>query len=173
MTTTPRRPRKARSRIQRAFLRWLHDNHSRFLTAPPQLVKHTDHHLMLTIPGLNPAVSLTLTWELGFHVTWDGQSWDSLIFFEAYPLLTADGYICHLCQPEGRKTYPNREALWIDHEFEDCLNWVNSELINSRWLALYEGEHQGLNVWMTWARLIDEPDLEAKVNLPVWVRKLQ
>jgi hypothetical protein len=88
----------------------------------------------------------------------------SLILFEAYPR----GYVCILCKPEERKIYSSLEAVWIDHGFEECLNWVNSKLKKSRWLALYQVNHHGL-ASTTWVKLVEEPDQEAKVNLSVWV----
>ena len=106
---SPHRPHKARRRLHRAFFQWIHDNQSRFLTAPFQTIKRTDRFLAFTIPGLNPALSFGLsTWELGVHVDWQNTWWDALVFFESCPEAVADGYICDLCESDGRITYPRR-----------------------------------------------------------------
>ncbi len=116
------------------------------MTAPPRLVKRTDRCLEFTIPGLNPVLSFTLTtWELGVHVEWQGVWWDALVFFECCPEAVADGYICHICDSEDRKTYSSREALWIEHDFELFLEWVNTKLVN-------------------------EPNPEAMITVPVWLK---
>ena len=159
-------PRKARRRFHRAFIQWLHDNQSRFLTAPFQIIKRTDNFLVLTIPGLNPALSFGLsTWELGIHVEWQNTRWDSLVFFESLPEAVSDGYICRLYYADERITYPHREALWIDQDFEPFLEWVNTELTPTRWLALSEANSS------TWAELVSQPNPEAKTTVPVWFEK--
>lgn len=139
MTSTSH-PRIARRRFHRAFFRWLHENQLRFLTAPLRLVKRTDRCMEFSISGLNPVLSFTLTtWELGVHVEWQGVWWDALVFFECCPEAVAcGGYICHLCDSEDRKTYSSREALWIEHDFELFLEWVNTNLAPAQWLALTE-----------------------------------
>lgn len=158
--------RKARPRIQRAFLKWLDENQTRFLTAPPRLGKRTDRHLELILPGLNPVLWISLTWEIDVGVDWQSTCWDLLTCFEfeAIPEPTEGGYRCKLCSPEFQKIFPTREALWIDHEFEPFLEWVNTVLLHARWLALYGEADSG-----TWAKLVDEPDPEAAATVPVWV----
>ena len=157
-------PLEARRRFHRCFLRWLYANQARFITPPFQIIKRTDRFLTFTIPGLNPALSFCLsTWELGAHVEWQSIWWDALVFFESSPEATLNGYICHLCEVEGRTTYPSREALWIAHDFEPFLEWVNTELTPTRWLVLNGEADAG-----TWARLANEPDPESAFNLPVW-----
>jgi len=167
--TSPRHFPKVRSRIHRTFFQWLHDNQSRFLTAPPCLGKRTDRCLGFTIPGLNSVLSFSLTkYELGVHVEWQGEWWDALIFFESCPEAVANGYVCHLCESDSQKTslskiYPSREALWIAHEFEPFLEWVNTKLVPAHWLALYGEANSG-----TWVKLVSEPNSEAMITVPVW-----
>ena len=163
--TPPRRLYKARLRFHRVFFRWIHENQSRFLTAPFHITKRTDGYLAFTIPGLNPVLSFGLsTWELGVHVMWQGTRWDTLVFFESLPKAVSDGYICNLCDSDERTIYPSRETLWINHDFEPFLEWVNTELTPTRWLALH-GEVNSC----TWAKLINEPDPEALVTAPIWL----
>ena len=158
-------PRIARSWFHRAFFQWLHENQSRFLTAPLRLVKRTDRCMEFTIPGLNPGLSFTLTtWVLGVHVEWQGVWWDALVFFECCPEAVADGYICHLCDSEDRKIYSSREALWIEHDFELFLEWVNTKLAPSHWLNL----HGELNA-CTWAELANDSNPKAIANERVWL----
>jgi hypothetical protein len=160
----PIRSHKTRRRLHRTFFRWLHDNQSRFLTPPFRIIKRTDRFLEFTIPGLNPALSFGLsTWELGVHVQWQNTWWDALVFFESLPEAVPNGYICHLCELDGLTIYASREDLWVAHDFEPFLEWVNTELTPTRWLVL-NGEADA----STSARLANEPDPESAFNLPVW-----
>lgn len=86
------------------------------------------------------------------------------MFFECYPKAVADGDICNLCDSEDRKIYSSREALWIEHDFEHFLEWVNANLAPAHWLALH-GEPN----FSTWAELVNEPHPEAMVTVPVWL----
>lgn len=86
------------------------------------------------------------------------------MFFECCPEAVADGYICNLCDSEDRKIYSSREALWIEHDFEHFLEWVNANLAPAHWLALH-GEPN----FSTWAELVNEPHPEAMVTVPVWL----
>lgn len=163
---SPSHPHRFRRRLHRTFLRWLHDNQSLFITPPFRIIKRTDRFLAFTIPGLNPALSFGLsTWELGVHVEWQNTWWDALVFFESWPEAVSEGYICTFCESDGRITYPSREALWINHDFEPFLEWVNTELTRTRWLALYgKPDHS------TWAELVSEPNPEALVTVPIWLK---
>jgi len=87
------------------------------------------------------------------------------VFFESLPEAVSDGYICRLCASDERITYPSREALWIDQDFEPFLEWVNTELTPTRWLALYEANSS------TWAELVSQPNPEAMTTVPVWLEK--
>ena len=163
---SPSHPRKARRRLHRTFFRWLHDNQSRFVTPQFRIIKRTDRFLAFTIPGLNPALSFGLsTWELGVHVEWQNTWWDALVFFESWPEAVSEGYICTLCEPNERTTYPSREALWINDDFEPFLAWVNAELTPTRQLALYGKPNHS-----TWAELVTEPCPDALITMPVWLK---
>lgn len=77
---------------------------------------------------------------------------------------TAKGYCCALYQPEHRTYYANREALWQAELFGPFLSWLNAKLYPATWLGLYR-----ITGGSTWADLMDMPDPEANVLLPVWL----
>lgn len=159
-----KKPLKVRRRFHRAFFQWLHKNQYRFLTPPFRLIERTDRYISFTIEGLNPALSFGLsTWELGVHVDWQGSYWDSLIFFETWPISVSGNYLCALCKPEYIETFASREALWFDHTFEPFLEWVNAELTQKHWLTLDCSPKSS-----TWAHLESEPNPQSALNVPVW-----
>jgi hypothetical protein len=154
-----------RRRFHRTFFSWLQDNQSRFVTPPFHLINRTDCFMTFNIEDLNPAISFGLSrWELGVHVHWQGVYWDSLIYFESLPKAVAGAYKCNFCELESHKTYHSREELWIDHDFEPFLDWVNTELTQKHWLAL-----SGTADNSTWANLVKEPDPTSSFNVPVWI----
>jgi len=52
----------------------------------------------------------------------------------------ACGYACGERLPEYAKTYPSREALWIEHNFEALLALVNGGMAKSETLNLHVTE---------------------------------
>lgn len=164
-TPASARPRKARRRIQRAFLTWLHENRARFLTAPPRVVKRTDQSVDLSLPGLNPVMGISLGRPLVVTVEWQGWFWDLLGDFDVSLHRVPGGYQNWWGPPESERIYPSREALWIACQFEPFLEWVNTVLFPARWLALY-GEGHSTSAW-----LVAEPDPRAGVTVPVWVER--
>jgi hypothetical protein len=155
-------PRSIRPRIQRAFFQWWHSQRDRF-AVPLHVVSRRADRLELGIVGLTPLITITLTWEICAAVQRQGQWWDLILSLEALPHRTPKGYICEMCDADGRTIYPSRETLWIDHLFEPFLHWVNDELANAHWLALY------LSVGGTWAKLVTAVDEEAFHCVPLWV----
>lgn len=157
---------KVRRRLHRSFLNWLQDNQTRFLTPPFQILKRNDRILQFTLKHLNPALSFRLTtWELGVDVDWMGDNWDVLIYFESIPTKVAMGYQCRLCLGEDVTVYPSREALWIAHDFECFLHWVNHTLLPAKWLAISGQQNE-----MTWAKLVEDPNqVNDTIYLPVWL----
>lgn len=157
-----------RPRIQRAFVHWLRANASRF-AVPVKIIRCQHRCMDIALEHLNPCLEIFLTWEIGVGVTWQGTFWDYLTSFEAAPIHTPQGYVCDLCEPEGRDVYTSREALWIDHLFEPFLTWVNEELVPARWLALYGS----IDFGATWAKLSqnrqeDKNEGVATMWLPLW-----
>jgi len=146
---------KVRPRIQRAFISWLEQSRSRFIT-PIRISKRTKDFIELDFINSNLLFSATLTsWEINVSINWQGECWDLLVCFEAIPQLTSDGYVCSLCLPElcwpnARTTYANREQLWKDHLFEPFLEWVNNKLAISPWIEIGGGIQEG----MTYANLL-------------------
>lgn len=123
------------------------------------------------MPGLNPALQIYLNqMGIGVSVYWQDFCWDLLVCFDAAPVPTANGYCCALCQPEFRTYYANREALWQAELFDPFLDWLNNKLYPAIWLGLYRGKDG--STW-TWAELMDMPDPEANVLLPVWLPQKQ
>jgi hypothetical protein len=164
-----RRLHKVRRRFHRAFFRWLHANQSRFLTPQFRVISRTDRFITFTILGLDPILTFGLsTWELGIHVEWKDAYWDSLAYFECWPNVVSEGYICDLCEVEKPKYYISREALWIDHVFEPFLEWVNTELTSFRYLALFGEPGES-----TCAELVSKTnldlDLEGGIIRPIWL----
>lgn len=157
-----------RLRIQRAFLRWLRANASRF-SVPVKVIRRTHRCIDIGLENLNPCVNVFLTWEIGVEVSWQGECWDFLTFFEAAPEKTPQGYVCKMCEPEARTLYPSREALWTDHLFEPFLAWINDELVPARWLALYGARGKSTAAWLEKTRPEDEHGGDAQVWLPLWM----
>jgi hypothetical protein len=158
---------KVRRCLHRVFLNWLQENQSKFLTPKFYIVNRTDRVLIFSLPNLNPTLSFRLTtWELGVDVDWKGDCWDVLIYFESIPIKVATGYRCKLCQGDDLPIYPSRKALWVRHDFEPFLQWVNTELFTAKWLAI-----SGIQDQCTWARLVNEitEKDDETIYLPVWL----
>ena len=153
-----------RKRIHRSFSDW-HSKHGEQFLVPLHYLKRTDRSMEISFRGLNPALSIFLTWEIGVCVDWEGECLDCLVFFEAYPEHNANGYHCGLCIDEYAKiTYSSREELWQKHLFQPFLEWFNEYLVPARYLGLYRTDDKGC----TWVKLLKEPDPEAFQLLPVW-----
>lgn len=113
-----------RPRLQRAFVLWFRENRARF-AVPVRLTRISAAGILLTFPDKPECLSVWLSrWDLSVNVDWQGVTWDTLLSLDASPELTAVGYRCSFCEVND-KTWPTREALWIDHLFEPFLAWVN------------------------------------------------
>lgn len=160
---------KVRRQIHKAFFCWYHGNAHRF-KVPLRYVYRTDRYLEFTFHGLHPYLSISLTDEIGIHVTKHGIWWDALRFFEVYPQRVDGGYQCALCNTEAQETYATLDALWRDHLFEPFLAWVNDTLVPARYLGIYGFIDEGA----TWARLLnpetEPPDDDSPTSVvPVWL----
>lgn len=138
----------ARRQLHRCFLRWLKENAAR-MQVPLVIESRTDRVIRCSFAGHTRALEMTLSHDIGIHVLHDGEWWDSLEFFEAWPIARHPGYICGFCKPEYQKTYPSRQALWEDHMFEPFLSWVNETLTTHAWLMLGQTDGGGI----LWAEL--------------------
>ena len=129
---------KARRRIYRAFLEWLHKSRHHFLV-PVEIRHRTDQIIKLAFTGYHPCLAACLSgWCIDIPATWQGQCWDLLGSFEAAPRPVTSGYHCTLCSPEDRLLFDSRESLWTAEVFEPFLEWVNGKLAQSSWIALYD-----------------------------------
>ena len=148
-----------RARIQRAFLQWLEVRKHDF-EARPITTRRTDTSIGIIFRGVTPQITAALTrWEINVAAWERGECWDLLRCLEAIPKRVTDGYACSLCLPEERTVYGSREALWRQHLFEPFLEWCNGAVANPHRLALY-----GLAGDATWAKLIDDSDVEHKLG---------
>lgn len=135
-----------RPRIQRAFVQWLDKNQSRFLI-PVRIKGIRANFLQLEFMGITREISASLRHtggtslpgydEMLVPVEWNGTTWDYLLWLDAAPLKSGDGYVCDACEPAQRIVYRDRESMWRDHLFEPFLNWVNTSLAPAKWLALH------------------------------------
>ncbi len=136
-----------RRRLHREFLKWLKLNRARFAIGIA-LGKRTDDVLEFSFVGINPAITGYLsTWDVNVNVNFedadfvDFRNWDTIFWVDQVAERVPDGYICTQCQPEYKRVFPDRVALWTDHLFETLLTWVNEELAPAHWLIL-EGQVQ-------------------------------
>jgi len=83
------------------------------------------------------------------------EVWDILTSFGTYTERTAWGdYYCYLCPPEYLKFFPSKQALWENHCFEELLEWINDDLVQTRWVALFQISG------CTWVKLKMEEEIE-------------
>lgn len=159
-----------RPRIQRAFARWLYANEARF--AVPLNVRYRKSWVAISIQRLNPCIAISLTHVFNIGVWWNGGFWDFLIWIDACPTHTPQGYIDEHTIPEFREFYPSRDALWTELLFEPFLVWVNEELVPARWLALYalsQDSSGGKWVKLSKQQKHDAPEGDAIAWLPLWI----
>lgn len=143
---------KPRPFILRCFLRWLKASNSRFKIPAPQVVRCTDEVIFFTFPGLAGNLAGYFNRKSGIIlvVNFQDECWDLLGDFDTVEERSGLGYFCRLCLPEYRQYYHSREALWMEHCFENFLQWCNETLAPANWLALYD--YDG----MTEARLLQD-----------------
>ena len=129
---------KGRSRIQRAFFRWLIRNRDR-LAFDLLIEGRTDRCVEFSFAGINKAISAYLnTYEFNVLAETNEGCWDILISADAYIEKSNNRYFCRWCHDSFREGYLTREEFWVGEIFEPFLTWVNSELVNARWLGLYQ-----------------------------------
>jgi len=160
---------KVRSSIQQAFVSWYIEHQDNFIR-PLLWVLRTDAYLVLSLPRLNPAISITLnSSEFGVYTQLQGKYWDLLMAYDSYPELTENGYFDKMTLPDYRVLYDSRAALWQAEMFEPLMDWINNKLLTSKWLGLYQRCDLDGRLEATWSELLTEPDLKAFVLLPVWL----
>jgi hypothetical protein len=165
--------RLPRPRIQRAFVRWFNQNHTRF-EVPIRLTKITAKGVELIFQDYPDCLSIWLSGdELAVHVNWQGHWWDMIIDLDVWIYHTPDGYKCRCCwdhSGESASIFPSREALWQDHLFDPFLKWVNEKLAPARWLQISGTGNRG----STWAQLIrDESELDKPDRALILLQELK
>ncbi len=145
-----RRPsRKARTFVQRTFIRWFDERRAGF-AVPVRLGRRTDRQLQLVVTGAPSAMDFVLMSDgPQVFVNLQGRCWDWIHWGEIAPEKSPGGYTCVLDEERPRKIYPTRETIWREHCFEEFLTWFNTVYATSTWLACYGGKGGG----STWAQL--------------------
>jgi hypothetical protein len=137
---------KPRNEMQRAFDSWYRINQDRFLIKLVFLSR-TDRRLIFSFAGITSSLSATFSeYDLSVRVTWLGDTWELLKWWNASPKREGHGYICALCQPS--EVFATRCAVWEDHLFEPLLDWVNKSLAMATELHL-----EGVTNDITYAKL--------------------
>jgi hypothetical protein len=169
---------KPRSRGQRVFYHWLEEAQPK-LRIPIQIEKQTRDRIEFSFAGVPtilrgiiyfrryrlPAENgrrmssqKNLSGEMTVFVDWEGATWDLLFSWDAFPVKTANGYICDQCPPEHYRTFESREAIWKDHLFEPLLKWVNEDLCFASAIGIYA------NRGATWAKLLQHDQKDKEVT---------
>jgi hypothetical protein len=142
--------------LQRAFLAWLDEARPRLAVAihiRPSTSEMLEFSFALA--GAVLAGALTTGGDLAVTAEWEGECWDFLFSEEVRPQTTPDGFVCSLCETQGKhRIFPNIEALWHDHLFDPFEQWINTKLAVARAVALYRTDNGGA----TWARLVSACD---------------
>ena len=119
---------------------WLEMHRDRF-RHPPITSQRRKYGLEMRFVGVSSLLKCSVgsTGAIGIYVEYQGVVWDMLAEFDLFERRTSTGaYFCEQCSEPS--LFPSREALWIGHCFEPLLQWVNSELVDSRRLALFQWE---------------------------------
>lgn len=126
----------SQSNNQYAFISWLKSNEDRF-AIPLILGKQSDQILEIGFKEITPVISAILIRdEITVAVEWNEECWDLLASFESAPIKRKNAYICQMCSHRVRQLFPSREELWSNHLYVPFLEWVNTRLQPSNWLAI-------------------------------------
>lgn len=120
----------------RLFERWLRENRHRF-ALHPYLIERKDHGITYGLRGVVP--------EITFHVS-DG---DISVWAEFHDLpfdmlrdidileehTEGKGYYCGFCT--RKRYFKSVENLYISHNFEELLKYVNAVISRSRFIAFF------------------------------------
>lgn len=153
-----------RQRYLRAFDQWL----KTAATSLPLSVRRTQRgsqHLVYTFDDYPDALTLVvLPGDISIRVSHIGRPWDMLMAVESVAVRVDEGYRCALCPPDDTR-WPDRAALWIEHDFMALADWLRTSLVPADLLDL----HQEGSV--TWADLVPaqatpQPTLTMRYRLP-------
>lgn len=127
-----------------AFLAWLGEASGR-LALPVSVDTTTPSSTGLRVPGLHPALDITLSREasINVYVEWHDVCWDILVSLDVYATPEPDGFGWRnaLQIPEAQHLHFTREACWRQDGFEWLLRWLNDDLAAATHLALWGGDY--------------------------------
>ncbi|MGA3084163.1 MAG: hypothetical protein ABSE95_05160 [Thermodesulfobacteriota bacterium] len=143
-------------RLNRAFDKWYKRNKKRFKYRAIFIKKHWNH-IELKFEGITPILVCSIT-QTGadIWVMYNKEIWDALADFGTFTGRTSWGdYYCNLCPPENREFFPSKQALWEKHCFEQILEWFYNNLVESRWVGLFQIDR------CTWVEIKGEEEIGA------------
>lgn len=114
-----------RSRYLRTFVRWFEDTRPRF-ALPARIMQRRRYSLTLEWDAYAGALTTSIRvgrrtngWggvvSISIVAEWKGHFIDTIFDLDLKMTHTTNGHACGECLPEYVKTYPSREALWIEH----------------------------------------------------------
>ena len=125
--------------LKSTFGKWYKRHQKRFRYPPLFSKRHWDR-IEFVFQGISPRLDCTID-QTGatIWVMHHKEVWDILAEFGTYTGRTVWGdYCCDLCPPENREFFSSKQALWENHCFEQLLEWINDDLVESRWVALFQ-----------------------------------
>jgi hypothetical protein len=142
--------------LKSTFGKWYKRNKKRFRYQPLFSKKHWNH-INFTFQGISPRLHCTIDYSGATIWVMKGREvWDILAEFGTYTGRTVWGdYYCDGCFPENREFFSSKQALWEKHCFEQLLEWINDNLVESRWVALFQVSGG------TWVELKGKEEIEA------------
>jgi hypothetical protein len=143
-----------KSFYRKAFDQWLSSNRKLFRHSPV-IVKSRKKYFTMRFHGINSAIGCIITsYDYSISVDYKGECWDLIDEEYVCEQRTPSGqYFCEACEPESRKLFSTRFALWEDHIFKPILNWASNNLLKTKWLCLFQCEGS------TMAKVVDKNSL--------------
>jgi hypothetical protein len=105
--------------LNRAFLEWLDEVRHRLAVAIC-IHRSGPDGIEFSFAVANPVLvgALITGGELVASAQWEGECWDFLFAQEARPRKASAGYVCWICDAEGKhRVFSTIEDLWRDHLF--------------------------------------------------------
>ena len=148
-----------KSFYRKAFDQWLSSNRKLF-RHPPVIAKNRKNYFTMRFQDINSAIGCIITnHDYSISVDYKGECWN--LIDEEYVCekrTPSSQYFCEGCEPENRKLFSTRLALWEDHIFKRILKWANDNLLKAKWLCLFQSEG-----W-TSAKIVDEKSLPKEMQ---------
>lgn len=137
-----------RPRIQRAFFKWLAQNHRR-MALEIQIDGRTDRRVDFSFIGINKGITGWLTtYEIEIVVWWNGEVWDMPVSIWCAATRVNGGYLDKSVIEKYRHLYRSREDLWVGELFEPFVGIVNGTIATSAGVSICQSKSGGT----TWAR---------------------